>query len=64
MAFMSADEAIGTTRATVNLTVGYFDDQISGFVSVNGLQRSFVSFSSIDRIWAMRFARVSGFLAE
>lgn len=32
--------------------------------SANGLQRSFVSFSSIDKIWAMRFARVSGFLAE
>jgi hypothetical protein len=31
--------------------------------SVNGLQRSFVSFSSMDRIWAMRFARVSVFLA-
>jgi hypothetical protein len=60
---MSTDEAIGTTRATVNLTVGYLDDKISGF-SVNGLQRSFVSFSSIDRIWAMRFPRVSGFLAE
>jgi hypothetical protein len=30
MAFMSADEAIGTTRATVNLTVGYLDDKISG----------------------------------
>ncbi|MBB5345504.1 hypothetical protein HDF10_003498 [Edaphobacter lichenicola] len=63
MAFMSADEAIGTTPATVNLTVGYLDDKISG-LSAYGLQRSFVSFSSIDRIWAMRFARVSGFLAE
>jgi hypothetical protein len=29
-AFMSADEAIGTTRATVNPTVGYLDDKISG----------------------------------
>jgi hypothetical protein len=30
MAFLSADEAIGTTRASVNLTAGYLDDKISG----------------------------------
>jgi hypothetical protein len=29
-AFMSADEAIATTRATINLTAGYLDDKISG----------------------------------
>ena len=43
---------------------GLLRRQNQRIVIVNGLQRSFVSVSSIDRIWAMRFARVSGFLAD